>query len=61
MSCGYGCSGCGRCQGLGESKVVPRGLCLLCKTLNGPSATVCKKCGAPIDNSKVRPVRPGTR
>jgi uncharacterized OB-fold protein len=61
MSCGYGCSGCGRCQGLGESKIVPRGLCSECGTLNSPSAKACKKCGRPIDNSKVVRVRPGTR
>jgi ribosomal protein L40E len=61
MPCGYGCSGCGRCQQGFESKIVPRGLCSKCKTLNSPSATVCKKCGAAIDNKNFKIVAPGTR
>jgi hypothetical protein len=59
--CGYGCSGCGRCQGGFESKIVPKGYCSECKTFNAPSAAVCKKCGKPIDNSKSTRVTPGTR
>ncbi|MDR1713985.1 MAG: hypothetical protein LBR39_07550 [Coriobacteriales bacterium] len=61
MSCGYGCSGCGRCQGLVESKVVPKGLGQECKTLNSPSAKVCKKCGAAITNENFKFFTPGTR
>ncbi|MDR0514790.1 MAG: hypothetical protein LBG81_06490 [Coriobacteriaceae bacterium] len=61
MSCGYGCSGCGRCQGGFVSKIVPRGMCPDCKTLNSPRATVCKKCGKPLDPSQVQKLRPGTR
>lgn len=61
MSCGYGCSGCGRCKGKFESKIIPRGMCIECTTQNSPSAQSCKKCGAPLDNKNVKRVTPGTR
>ncbi|MDR1016769.1 MAG: zinc-ribbon domain-containing protein [Coriobacteriales bacterium] len=53
--------GCGRCQGIYVSKIIPRGLCDRCGTQNQPSAQFCRKCGAPIDNTKVNHTRPGTR
>ncbi|MDR1013589.1 MAG: hypothetical protein LBL86_01230 [Coriobacteriales bacterium] len=59
--CGYGCSGCGRCQGGFETKIVPRGYCEECKTFNSPSAKVCKKCGAVIVHTEAKRVTPGTR
>jgi ribosomal protein L40E len=61
MSCGYGCSGCGRCQGGFVSKIVPKGICDQCGTLNSPTAKVCKKCGAEITNKNFKIHTPGTR
>lgn len=49
--CGYTCNHCGRCGKETVSEMIKTpipGLCPECRMLNGPTAKVCKNCGAEL-------------
>ena len=55
--CGYACTNCGRCRGeapryLTSLEDVP-GYCAACETLNGPTSSTCKNCGAALGRTKI--------
>lgn len=46
MGCGYGCVGCGLCQGI--SKPILSNKCFVCDHDNDSDAKVCELCSRPL-------------